>query len=225
MLFRPCASRRARRMAFTLVELLVAMALVVVVVLLSYKFFSNLQSVWQHSVGRTNTHEDGRLALGLIAADLEAAVARADDRPGFDICFHQPSDTELWFVTDAAADTTVDCPLVEVAYRLEGNSFQRAFVDQSNAAWNVYGERDNADDQDGFITVIDGVTALQFRCYDAAGLVMTPSQSTRLPALVCVMLSVLDARDLKRWQTLPLADRPAFVKQNARTFWKTIRTR
>jgi len=212
------------RARFTLLEILIAVGLLVIVVLLAYKFFANLQNIWQHSVGRANTHEDGRLALGLIAADLDAALARVDDRPGYDICFHQPSTTQLWFVTDAAADTTVDCPLVEVAYRLTGQRLERAFVDQSCSAWNIYGERDDADDQGGYQTVIDGVTALEFRCYDAAGLPLTPSQSTRLPATVCVMISVLDARDLQRWQMLPVADRPIFEKQNARTFWKTVRT-
>jgi type II secretory pathway component PulJ len=210
---------------FTLVEVLVAVAIVIVVAMLALKFFSNLQNVWQHSVGRTNTHEDGRLALGMVARDLEAALARTDDRPGYDIRFHQPSSSALWLVTDCAADATVSCSLVEVGYRLTEDRIERAFVDQSCPAWNIYGDRDDADDQDGYQVVVDGVTNLEFTCYDDALQPFVPSHVSRLPAVVCVRLSVMDARDAQRWRALPETARTSFEKQVSRTFWKTVQTR
>jgi type II secretory pathway component PulJ len=224
---RPCRLelRAARRDRFTLIELLVAAALVVLIALLAYRFFANLQNVWQHSLGRTNTHEDARLALGLLARDLQTAVAHADDRPGFDIRFHQPSDTELWLVCDSAADSTVPCTLVEVGYRLREDRLERAFVDQSNAAWNIYGDRDDADDQGGYQTVIDGVSSLRFECYDDARQAMVPAQLSQLPTMVCITLSTMDARDRARWRALPADQRPTFEKQAARTFWRSVRLR
>jgi prepilin-type N-terminal cleavage/methylation domain-containing protein len=211
-----------RRRAFTLVELLVATALLVIVALLATKFFANLQNVWQHSAGRTTTHEDARLALELIARDLLRGQARADDRPGLNILIHQPSDSQLWFVTDAAAETTVSCAFVEVGYRLTEDRLERAVVDESCSAWNIYGDRDDADDQDGYRTVIDGVVGLRFVCYDGQYLVTTPNQTYQMPTLITIRLSVLDARDLARWKALSAAARPAFEKLTARTFWKTI---
>ena len=214
-----------RRRSFTLIELLAATAIVMIIALLSFKFFSNLQNVWQHAVGRTSTHEDARLALGLLARDLQAAIACTDDRPGYDIRFHQPSDTELWFVCDSSADSTVPCSLIEVGYRLREGCLERAFVDQSNAAWNIYGDRDNAHDQGGYQLVVDGVTNLQFACFDDARQPFVPSQLSRLPAMVCITLSVMDFRDLQRWRALPVGQRPTFEKKAARTFWRTIRPR
>ena len=221
---RPTLCRR-RSLPFTLIEVLAATALVVVVALLASKFFANMQNVWQHSAGRTSTHEDARLALGLIAADLQALVARLGDLPGQDIRLHQPAASGLWFVTDAEADTTVPCSLIEVGYRLQGDCLQRAFVDQSSAAWNLYGDRDDADDQSGYQTVIDGVLDLRFICYDGHYAVITPAQTSDPPALIGIRLSVLDPRDRQRWLALPPANRPAFAAQAARTFWKTVRPR
>jgi type II secretion system protein J len=214
-----------RRRAFTLIELLLAATLVAVIALMAYKFFANLQNVWQHSAGRTNTHEDARLALDLMARDLQRAVARQDDRPGFDILIEQPSSTQLWFVTDAPSDAAGSCTLIEVGYRLTEDRLERAFVDQSCSSWNIYGNRDNADDQAGYQTVIDGVVSLRFTCYDGQYLVTTPDQTHQMPTLINITLSVLDARDLARWKALPAAARPAFEKTAARTFWKSVQPR
>ena len=213
---------RPRRRAFTLLELLLAATLIVVIALLSFKFFANLQNVWRHSAGRTTTHEDARLALELLARDLQRAVAHADDLPGLNILINQPSSTQLWFVTDAAADSTVSCSFVEVGYRLTEDRLERAFVDQSCSAWNIYGNRDDAHEQGGYQTVIDGVVGLRFVCYDGQYVVTTPDQTYQMPTLIEVRLSLLDAQDLARWRALPVADRPAFEKRAARTFWKTV---
>jgi type II secretion system protein J len=210
------------RPAFTLIELLLATSLVVIIALLAYKFFANLQNVWQHSAGRTNTHEDARLALELVARDLQRAVARLDDRPGFDILVNQPSSTQFWFVTDAAADSTATCSFVEVGYRLTEDRLERAFVDQSCAAWNIYGNRDDASSQGGYQTVINGVVGFRFVCYDGQYLVTTPDQTPHMPTLIGISLSVLDAPDLARWKTLSSTARPAFEKKSARSFWKTV---
>ncbi|NLF17001.1 MAG: hypothetical protein GX595_07065 [Lentisphaerae bacterium] len=218
-------SCRSCRRRFTLIELLAAMALMVIVALLSVRFFSNLQNVLQHSAGRTASHEDARLALGLLARDLQTVVARANDVPGSDIRIHQPNSTSLWFVTDSSADSTGACSFVEVGYRLRGQTLERASVDQSSAAWNLYGDRDDASDQDGYQTVIDGVTGFQIVCYDGQYVPTTPDQTTQLPSLFSIRISVLDPADAARWQSLPEADRPAFEMRAARTFWKTIRPR
>lgn len=218
-------SCRSCRRRFTLIELLAAMALMFIVALLSVRFFSNLQNVLQHSAGRTASHEDARLALGLLARDLQTVVARANDVPGSDIRIHQPNSTSLWFVTDSSADSTGACSFVEVGYRLRGQTLERACVDQSSAAWNLYGDRDDASDQDGYQTVIDGVTGFQIVCYDGQYVPTTPDQTTQLPSLFSIRISVLDPADAARWQSLPEADRPAFEMRAARTFWKTIRPR
>lgn len=219
---RPCQCGRRR---FTLIELLAAMALLIIIVVLSARFFSNLQNVLQHSSGRTASHEDARLALGLLARDLQTVVARANDVPGSDIRIHQPDRTSLWFVTDSSADSSGACSFVEVGYRLRGQALERACVDQSSATWNLYGDRDDASDQDGYRTVIDGVTGFEIVCYDGQYVPTTPDQSTQLPSLFSLRISVLDPADYARWQSLPEADRPAFEMRSARTFWKTIRPR
>lgn len=221
----PSLPRARSPRAFTLVEALIAMALVVVVAMLALRFFSNLQNVWQHSMGRASTHEDGRLALDLVARDLRRAIASTDERAGQEIRIHQPSTSSLWFVTDSAADASVPCTLVEVGYRLAEDRLERACVDQSSSAWNIYGDRDDADDQGGYRTVIDGVVGLSFTCYDGQYLVVTPDQTSDMPTLIVVRLRVLDARDMKRWRSLSSSARPAFERTAGRTFWTTVQPR
>ncbi|MBN2451305.1 MAG: hypothetical protein JXR77_13010 [Lentisphaeria bacterium] len=212
---------RPRR--FTLVELLLAMALVVVVAFIAFRFFANVQNVWHASVSASNAHDDARLALELVARDLQVAVAREDDQPGRDILFHQPAPDALWFVSVSAADSTADCDLVEVGIRLNGTRVERAVVDRNSDDWNIYGDRDDAGSQAGYRPVIDTAVALQFVCYDDLAVSFEPVQSNRLPRMINISLTVLDARDLKRWRTLPDSHKPAFEKRCARTFWKTVR--
>src|SRR2546423_13799084 len=69
---------RRRLAAFTLVEILVAIAIVVFVVLVLAQIISSAQAIWRHSEARTDAFREARAALHLMARDL--ALALTDDR-------------------------------------------------------------------------------------------------------------------------------------------------
>jgi len=220
------ASRpRRAQTGFSLLEMLIAMGVLAFMMLVLFRFFSNVQVAWTASMNTTELYENGRVALDVITRDLQSATARADDIPGQHIRFHQDGPGALWFVATADASAAANSPLVEVGYRINENRFERAFVDDTNAAWNVYGPRDDADDQDGYRRVIDGVIDQQFVCYDDSLQAYTPDiavEETALPNMVSVILTLMDGKSFRVWQQMPAEQRTALQQKVARTFRKTI---
>ena len=64
--------RRFTRAAFTLVEMLVTLALLSLIVLALMTVFNSTQKAFRASLTQTDILESGRLAMGLITSDLEA---------------------------------------------------------------------------------------------------------------------------------------------------------
>ncbi len=217
------AGNRARRRRFTLLEMLVSMAIIAFLMLVLCRFFANVQLAWTASMNTTELYENARVALDVITRDMQAAVARSNDMPGQHITFHQPDSGKLWFIavgfppSPAAASS-----LVEIGYRFSENRFERAFVDDTCDEWNVYGDRDDADDQDGYIRVVEGVVGLEFVCYSRGTTPYTPSQNHELPNMVGVVLTLMDSKSYKLWEQLTPARRTILEKKVARTFRKTI---
>gem|GEM_PF-1789623 len=212
----------ARRCRFTLIEMLLAMTVLVVVVLLLFRFFANLQTAWTSSMNTTALYGNARATLDVVTRDLRSALAVSDDIPGQHICFNQPNDTALWFVTAGEPPAGASCGLVEVGYRWQDHQFQRAFVDETNGAWNIYGARDSADDQAGYQPVVGGVMDLSFVCYDANMQAYRPNQATALPKVLSVAVTLMDEHSFKLWQRLPTDRQTALEQKVCRTFRKSI---
>ncbi len=219
-----CKKRRFQE-GFSLIEMFLAMGLLAFLMLVLFRFFANVQSAWTLSMNTTDLYENSRVVLDVITRDLQSAVARADDIPGQHIRFHQPAPDQLWFITAGEPTPAAHSSLMEVGYRLNDNCFERAFVDDSNTNWNVYGARDDADDQDGYHRVVDAVLAETFTCFDEQMVSYVPNTlttETQLPAVISVTLVLMDSKSFKLWERLPTAQRPDLERKAARTFRKTI---
>ena len=222
-----CAGKRRTqrhgRHRFTMLEMLVAMGLLAFMMLILFKYFANVQGAWNVTLNTTELYENGHLVLDVITRDLQSAVARANDIPGQHIQLHQPNAGSLWFVTSGEGSAAAASSLLEIGYRLEKNEFQRAFVDDSNTAWNIYGDRDEASDQGGYIRVIDGIIAETFLCYDLDALAYVPNQATSLPSMISVILTIMDGKSFERWQQLPTGTaKDEFASRASRTFRKAV---
>ncbi|MEM7012306.1 MAG: prepilin-type N-terminal cleavage/methylation domain-containing protein, partial [Verrucomicrobiota bacterium] len=71
-------SKKKKRSAFTLLEILIAtfvMALLVGVVL---QITTNVLGLWNSSTGRLSANYSAQVVLDLVAQDLESAIFRAD---------------------------------------------------------------------------------------------------------------------------------------------------
>jgi type II secretion system protein J len=207
---------------FTLIEILVSVALLAVVCFLVFKLFSRLQTAYSQSLRTTNTAENARLVFDVIARDLQMAVSCRDDIPGRSIEFHQPSEGSLWFVSSGEGLSQSSSGLLEVGYRFADFSVQRAYVDDTCSEWNVYGRRDDAHHQDGYHTVIDGVLDFRFICYGSRMIPYEPANADQLPYMVTMTLTLLDPQSFKRLRTATTERRTAIVRESARTFRKTV---
>lgn len=222
----PCRARR-----FTLVELLAAMAVLVVMMFLLFRFIAGTQRAWSVANSSQEVYEKSRIALDLITRDLQSAVARANDVPGQHIRFQQVGADALRFVSDGVIGSEgADSQLVEVGYRLSSNILRRAYENSNCADWHIYQDRSGAEscinNQNGFQEVIEGVLGLQFFCYNDAMGVVSPwlgsGIETGLPYAVDVRLRIMDGKSFNRWQLLTGPDKSRLESEVALTFSKMI---
>ena len=82
--------------------------------------------------------------------------------------------------------------------------------------------RDDADDQDGYHTIIDGVIDLQFICYGQHMIPYQPRNANQLPYIVTISLTLLDSDSYRQWKRASAARREEIEKEAARTFKKSI---
>jgi prepilin-type N-terminal cleavage/methylation domain-containing protein len=76
MKIRPSDRTSASRQGFTLVEVLVGSFITAILLLLLFRVVTGAMSAWQNGSARMQTNADARLALDLIARDLQSFVAR-----------------------------------------------------------------------------------------------------------------------------------------------------
>ena len=63
--------KKRKRSFFTLLELLVSMGVFAVLMLALMQFFTSAQNIWSNSNSKTEMFDDARLALNIMATDLQ----------------------------------------------------------------------------------------------------------------------------------------------------------
>jgi prepilin-type N-terminal cleavage/methylation domain-containing protein len=214
--------RTVRRSAFTLVELLAAVALVAVLGVFLIRFYTNMQRAYNNSLRMASMSEDSRAVFALLTRDLRLSATRQDDLPGYDIKIHQPSTDQLWFVTSNESGSGEGTSLLEVSYRLNGTTLERAEVNDLNGSWNPYGERDDATQQDGYQPVLERVLDFRITCYNSRLTGYQPDQSSQAPAMITVLLTILDRKSFARWELLSEPKKSIYGARQSRTFRQTV---
>jgi len=216
------ALRRSLRHRFTLIELLATVALVAVLGTTLIRFYSNMQRSYNGSLRLAALGADARAVFSLITRDLRLTAAREDDLPGLDIKIHQPDDGQLWFVSANESGAGGGASLLEVGYRLNETTLERAEVDDRSEDWNPYGDRDDAGSQSGYQPVIDRVLDFRIVCYDQRLAICTPNQASQSPAMVGIQFTILDPKSFERWKVLGGTQQDDFADRHSRTFCKTV---
>jgi type II secretory pathway component PulJ len=102
---------------FTLVELLVAMAITIMMVGLLASIANSTTRAWRFGEGQTETHSSARGALSLIGRELQGAVINLD--MGYTIEeTGQPNNYVLKFLARRQAEGTTKAAIEKVAYQL-----------------------------------------------------------------------------------------------------------
>ncbi len=231
----PCRTRQ-----FTLVELLAAMAVLVIMMFLLFRFIAGAQQAWSVATSSQEVYEKSRIAMDLITRDLQSAIARANDVPGQHIRFQQVDFDKLRFVSNGAvgAGGSESSPsvslLAEVGYQFDATNyaFERALENSAGLAtgWDLYEDRSGApsciNKQGGFNEVIDGVLGVQFICYNEGMGAVTPwlgtAVETAVPYAVDVRLRIMDGKSFNRWKLLTGPDKSRLESEVALTFSKMI---
>lgn len=226
---------------FTLVELLLAMAITsLLIVLLGSVVFAAL-NIWQQGRNRLDTFANARFILGRIGDEMAGAAA-AQGRIQFveNTSFSQgpppaPQKSEnVFFVAPYPNDTAGD--LCVIAYRHDATSFhlERAFRD-SQAAWapsaatryRAAGYTFAAAD---WRTIATGVLEFEIQSYSQADLDVTPTPSPtpawdsetaggKPPRHVILRLKIVDDKTAVTLGTMPAgASYDRLVAEKAREF-------
>jgi len=210
-----------RRRHFTLVEVLAAMAVLLVLMALVFSFFAAAQKAWTATDTNTRIYENARVAFTLISEDLQSTLA--SNEPGREIPFYlgtangktPPAANEVFcaFVTAVRPGQDAKARLCEIAYVWGSDgSLQRWRTSDytgtgtyPNANWDFFGKTDHSwvSTSDSSSTLIEGVESVRFDVFTRSGAVAAGTTLTELPNAVRITMTLFDPR----LKDLPQAER------------------
>ena len=172
---------------FTLVEVLVAMAVLSVFLLGLMQFYSSTENVLSSGLDRTDMFERARIAMDMMANDLTCVYYSQSDEDltpftssgnSFSVCTIRPEKLE------SSAKTNIVC--VSYSYQASDNTLQYAHDSGDNFSVGSTGSSNE---------LVEGVTNFEVKPYCATG--------TKLPALVLLRLELVDKKTLNRMKANP----------------------
>lgn len=213
--------KKCRKQPFTLLEVIVAMAIFAIIMLMMLQFFSGAQKIWADSERKNDLYGDARTAMDLMATMLQSTYYSAAD---------VPFKTERVTTADRATDRIffpVKSPLrpsgvagtffVSFQLRTNGNLEFAALYDNSDATRYADAFRINPVDYDtaknamlGYFAgatwsnVVKNMTSLRFLPLDidyaANNIVEMPiADYEKRPNLVLIKFTMLSSADHRQW--------------------------
>lgn len=202
---RPRPSMRSSR--FTLVELLVAMAVLSILMLMTFQFLDSAQRAWSLTNANTRVYENARIAIDLIGRDLDNAVASDTWLEEIPVFYDATDRLPVFVAASSLVPDNARSKLCEISYWVTDSSpgpgfepytLYRAAIDDTDAAnWDFFREI-----TDGWVDtpahadrpwqpVIGGVESLEIRCFQG-GAEMATDNHLQLPDYVQIVVTVFD---------------------------------
>lgn len=229
---------------YTLVELLAAMTVFTVLMLALMYFLSSAQKIWTDSGSKVTMFEDARIALNLIARDLQCAyyndayygpfycsdadsgyyrqidlVAKLDEKPDPACKTNLAEVTYLW---DHATASSTFCSLKRGV--IGDNSGSWDFTTCDNTNWTTI--FNSTYSSSSMIEVIPRVVDFKILPLkrDLSGGSVQSAGDKEFPYAVLISISLLDKNSYKKWHdALGSTDfNHDLVKNNKRTFQKIV---
>lgn len=238
-------STRHRTSAFTLIELLAAVTILMVIVWIMAVIFTESDRAWNLGTSRAEVNIEGRAALSMIAHDLQYALAyRAHDADGqlYSVTFAIGPDRDgiesYGFSNDQASfislqdDAQGASPYAMRAiwyYLTEDSQAPGKYVLRRNYESENLGDLHIYDDPDWHTpgrsgkseTLAENVTALAFFLPDGTRTYQSPLNGDKLPEYVDIFLEILPpkaADEVLRMKDSGIQGWEAYLERNARRF-------
>lgn len=114
---------RGRKRAFTLLEVLIAMAILMLIVLMMSGLFQHSKYAWSTAIRKTEMTMEGRSALNFMTLELSEAMADGVALKGGSL--NSGNTIEFYALGDA---TTTNREIKKMFYQLQGDTVQRTIT-------------------------------------------------------------------------------------------------
>ena len=220
---------------FTLIEVMLSMAILMIIVIFMTNFLKFTQSLWMRSQHKNMLFQEANIAFTTMENDFTTNYNYSDnDIPPL---FWNEGDKIHFVSSKEYLNDTIKRNLNEISYRYANNELQRRDVNPLHTDFNIIDviKEIKADDsvlietiwtnnsEDDFHTIIPNVKKLEFSCEDRNFEV-----TTEYPTYLRVSITLMPQetfRQEQEWlkQGLPIANSP--FKKYERTFSKLIKIR
>jgi prepilin-type N-terminal cleavage/methylation domain-containing protein len=213
-------SRRAQRgqcSGVSLIEMLTAMAVLVVLMGFLFVLFQQSARAWNLGNSRIETFQTSRVVVDRIAQELAIAITRTN-------VHFRGQDDQIWFVAPVEPSRALSSDLHEIGYTWDplGWAVIRHSTPPDSSDWNIFSPSWWSSMATTRLMASNSILDLRFTYYDATGSAISPpGAATNLPAAVRVTIQVLDNRAADQFRMVP--DNPDITNRYLRTFTKLVR--
>jgi type II secretory pathway component PulJ len=159
--------RRSRNEAFTLVEVLVACAVLVLLVVMVAEMVGSATNVTSASKKRLDADDEVRLVFDRMDADIALMLKRPDINPLFVANANGDNNDAFYFYSEAPAvstnTTTNNSQIALIGYQIASNSLQRLGIEES---WDTLSFATNLStngiDETNYHTIAPSVFRMEF---------------------------------------------------------------
>lgn len=220
--------KRAVDVPFTLIELLSAMAILIIMMGVLFQFLVSAQRAWNATNQSTEVYESSRVFLSVLGRDLDSAFTATNDQNiGNNIQF-RGANTSLGFFTYNTSSYADGAKVVKYEYvpdvvNAENDNLIKYHNDTSSS-FSLYAAPDTLNNASPPI-IAENVLSLEFTYLDDTYASSNTWNSTSLPAAVVVRFSILDSDNFQKWQMAVdggLTDLQTDMENKARSFSKTF---
>jgi len=219
---------------FTLIELIVALAVFSIIILMIGSFYSSTIDATAETNKKTMMFENARIAMDLMTRDIQSIYYEENKVP----FWHTNTTPEILAFVSAAGSrpSRASSSYCEVKYKYDNNDnwLKRSIVGDNDSRCNYYENLTvgttgsgnaftvNSTSSGNWEKVIPYVTELTFKCYEENGSQIAPTTSTitAFPFSIEIHLSVMDKNSWQKW--ISLSKNAEFRKNHERKFTKTI---
>jgi Tfp pilus assembly protein PilW len=216
------------------------MAVFAVLMSVLMQFFSSAQKVYTSTAGKTEMFENARIAMDMIARDLQSIYYNQDTHSYFKNTDSNPDQLSMVTTLSSVPNSSCSSRVAEVTYKLDTGSdtLKINVTGDDSSNWNFLSIVTPTDpfspvdtsfgtDGTGYQEIIPYVMDFQVTALTKGGTVQTFPTATSpyatLPYMVKIDLTLLDRDSYTKWKAMPSGTAKNNMKNNnTRTFSKMV---